>query len=137
MGTTSSPRNVFHQSASAWRSLPPPHHHRSHGGVPAWLHGHVHPRSHGYGSASGGMLRRENGWIRLLHPGGGPLSRGNSPPMPQRLRLHCHRHFKPKVLLPKRFFWFSSILYSVAIDKTSLYSSNRIYNPQAIFQPSA
>ena len=56
----------------------------------------------------GGMLHRENGRICLLHLAARPLSRVDSPPMPQPLCLHRHRHFKPKVLLSKRFCQLSS-----------------------------
>ena len=49
------------------------------------------------------MLPQEDGWVGLLHLAAGKLSPRISPPMPQRLRLHCLRHFKPKVLLWIRF----------------------------------
>ena len=84
------PGNVSRQSASA-----PPRH--RHGRVPALAHGR-----------GGAVLHR---WLRLLHLAGQRLPRGDSQPMPQRLRLHRLRHFESKILLWKRLSWL--LLYVI------------------------
>ena len=43
----------------------------------------------------------------------------------------------PKFCFQRGSYSFHSMLFSVAFDKTSLYPSDPIYNPQAISQPSA